>query len=69
MRVASGGEIFNASELFLTVESRFEFSSQLRKEAVMMLSRGWSYDDTRVGGADNSYHAGMCVLFREEMFP
>ena len=63
------GRFFHASELFLTVENRFEFSSQLRKEAVMMLSRGWSYDDKCVGGADNSYYAGMCVLFWEEMFP
>ena len=35
----------------------------------MMLWGGWSDDDTCVGVADNSYHAGMCVLFREEMFP
>jgi hypothetical protein len=34
----------------------------------MMLSRGWSDDDTCVGGADNPYHAGMFVQFREEMF-
>jgi hypothetical protein len=35
----------------------------------MMLSRGWRYDDKCVGVADNSYHAGMCVLIREELFP
>ena len=63
------GRFFHASELFLTVELRFEYSSQFRKGAVMMLSGGWSDDDTCVGVADNPYHAGMWVLFREEMFP
>ena len=54
---------------FLQWNRGCEFSSQFRKGAVMMLSGGWSDDDTCVGWADNPYHAGMCVLFREELFP
>jgi hypothetical protein len=35
----------------------------------MMLSRGWSYDHKCVGMADNSYHTGIYVLYREVLFP